>query len=91
MNQEQKINELFNILIQFEKISEPNSNVSEMTYKGYLDKLYVWYVGYGNLEIATYIEGLYKLGASAKHETVKRSVFNMISILNEELRKRNES
>ena len=86
MAKEQKINELFNILVQFEKISDPNSPTTEFTYKNYLDRLYTWYFRYGNQEIATYIEGLYKLGASAKHDSVRRVVFHMISVLNKEMR-----
>ena len=84
INKEKRINEIFNILIQFEKISDPNSNVTENTYRGYLDRMDIWYIGYGNQEIATCIEGLYKLGASARHESVRRSVFHMIDILNKE-------
>lgn len=84
MDKEKKIGELFNILIQFEKISEPNSNVNEYTYKGYLDKLYIWYRGYGNMEIANYIRGLQELGESADHDSVRRTVFHMISVLKKE-------
>lgn len=81
MEKEKRIGELFNILIQFEKISEPDSNVNEFTYKGYLDKLVIWYLGYGNLEIANYIKGLQELGKDADHDSVRRTVFHMISVL----------
>lgn len=82
MNIEQKINEIFNILVQFEKIEEKDSGVTENTYKSYLDRLYIWYLGYGNDEIAIGIKGLYDLGKKANHDSVKRIVFHMIDLLN---------
>ena len=86
MNKEQRINAIFNILVQFEKITDPYSSVNEQTYRGYLDRLHVWYLGYGNDEIAIGIKGLYDLGEHAKHESVKRTVFHMIDILSKEVR-----
>lgn len=86
MSKEQRINAIFNILVQFEKIFESNSSVTEETYRNYLDRLYIWYLGYGNEEIATCIEGLYNLGAKAKHDSVRRSVFHIIDLLNKEKR-----
>ena len=85
MDEEKTIGELFNILVQYEKISDPSSNVTERTYRSYLNRLYIWYIGYGIEEIATHIKGLYKLGSSAQHDSVKRSVFHMISILKKKL------
>ena len=40
---QQRINEIYNILFQFEKIDSPDSNVNKDTYIKYLDRLYVWY------------------------------------------------
>lgn len=85
MEKRQKINEVFNILIQFEKIDKED-NVSEDSYRNYLDRLYVWYLGYGNNEIAMNIKGLYDLGKMAKHESVKRVVFHIISLINKEVK-----
>ena len=85
MNKKQKIDKIFNILVQFEKIKDPVSNVTEETYKNYLNRLSVWYLGYGNEEIFCGIQGLYDLGASAEHETVKRMVFHLIDILDKEV------
>ena len=86
MNKEQRINELFNILVQFEKIHEIGSGVTEATYKHYLDRLYIWYLGYGNNEIAIGIKGLFNLGKDARHDSVKRIVFHMIDVINKEAR-----
>lgn len=86
VKKEQMINELFNILVQFEKIDEFDSGVTEETYKNYLDRLYVWHLGYGNNEIAFSIKGLFDLGRTAKHDSVKRVVFHMIDVVNKEER-----
>lgn len=77
----QKIDEIFNILIQYEKINEADSGVSIESYQGYLDRLYVWYVGEGNDTIYNYLRGLYMLGNKASHETVRRIVFDIIGTL----------
>ena len=79
MDLEKKIGEIYNILIQFEKIGE--NNVSEDTYRSYLDRLWVWYNGFGNVEIANSIKGLEALGQEADHDTVRRTVFHLISLL----------
>ena len=81
MDKEKQINEIFNILVQFEKIAQNNSGVTETTYRNYLDRLYIWFIGYGNSEIASGIKGLYDLGANASHSSVKRVVFHMIELI----------
>lgn len=86
VKKEQMIDELFNILIQFEKIDEFDSGVTEDTYRRYLDRLYIWYLGYGNNEVAFGIKGLFDLGKSAQHDSVKRVVFHMIDIVSKEER-----
>lgn len=85
MTKQQRINSIFNILVQFEKINVPFSGITEESYQNYLDRLNVWYIGYGNDDISYAIEGLYKLGAKAEHETVKRIVFHIIDILDKEV------
>lgn len=85
MTKEKKINCIFLILVQFEQLQENEDGVTEDSYKNYLDKLNVWYLGQGNEEIGYIIEGLKKLGKQATHDTVKRSVFHIISILDKEV------
>lgn len=85
MDKKHRIDSIYNILIQYEKIFEENSGVTEETYKSYLDRMYVWYLGYGNDSISTCIKGLFSLGLNANHDTVKRSVFHMIGILDREV------
>lgn len=85
MDKKQRIDKIFNILVQFEKIQDIGSGVTEETYQNYLDRLSVWYLGYGNEEVYCGLQGLYELGANAEHETVKRMVFHMIDILDKEV------
>ena len=85
MDKNKRIASIFKILVQFEKIGEPDSEVTEDSYKNYLDRLNVWYVGYGNDEITYGLEGLRRLGSKADHSTVRRAVFHIIDILNKEV------
>lgn len=80
MVKEQKINEIFNILVQYEKVG---IEINEEDYVSYLDRLYTWYSGY-NEEIAVGIKGLFKLKMEASHESVKRMVFHLISLIERE-------
>ncbi len=84
MNKEQRIDSIFNILIQYEHAIDSKFDVTEEMYQAYLDRMHVWYLGYGNMVVATCIKGLHELGLTATHETVKRNVFHMIDILEKE-------
>lgn len=85
MTKEKKINCIFLILVQFEQLQKNEDGITEDSYKNYLDRLNVWYLGQGNEEIGYIIEGLKKLGKQTTHDTVKRSVFHIISILDKEV------
>lgn len=82
MTKEKRIHDIFEILNQYEMMQDKVSTVTEESYKNYLDRLYIWYLGYGNEEIYMAIKGLYTLGKEAKHGQVKRIVFYIIDILN---------
>ena len=85
MTKKERIDGIFNILVQFEKIGEAEGQVTSETYSNYLDRLTVWYMGYGNDEIVYGIKGLHELGAEANHDTVRRMVFHLIDILDKEV------
>lgn len=85
MTKKERIDRIYEILIQFEKLQCKESNVTELSYKNYIDRLVTWYIGYGNEEIEYALKGLYKLGAQAEHDTVRRMVFHIIGILDEEV------
>lgn len=80
MNKKQRIDEIFNILIQYEKIG---NEIMEEDYISYLDRLYTWYSGYDN-NIATGIKGLLKLGVNISHNSVRRMIFHLISLVEKE-------
>ena len=85
MTKKERIDRIYEILMQFEKLQCKESNVTELSYKNYIDRLVTWYIGYGNEEIEYALKGLYKLGAQAEHDTVRRMVFHIIGILDEEV------
>ena len=76
-----RIRAIYRILLQYESIGVEGSNTTFQSYLNYLDRLYTRFVGYGNEEIYTSIRGLYNLGDKANHDMVKRTVFNIINIL----------
>lgn len=84
MTKLKRIGAIFNILVQYEKIGV-DPEVTEETYLRYLERMYVWYVGYGNDEIIIALKGLMKLGLEANHYMVKTTVFHIIEILNGEV------
>ena len=85
MDKRERIDRIYEILVQFEKLQNNESNVTEESYRGYIDRLVIWYIGYGNEEIEYALKGLYKLGAQASHKTVRRIVFHIINILDKEV------
>lgn len=72
---------IYKILLLYEDVMADGSDVHEADYMKYLDRLYVRYLGYGEREIYDTIKGLYTLGASASHATVKSNVFHMIDLV----------
>ena len=81
----QRIDSIFYILVQFEQMIDCLNGVTENTYRNYLDRINVWYLGRGNEEIGYAIEGLKKMGKNANHDTVRRIVFHIIDILDKEV------
>lgn len=85
MFKKERIDRIYEILIQFEKLKKGDTNITETSYKNYIDRLVTWYIGYGNEEIEYSLKGLYKLGSNAEHATVRRIVFHIIGILDKEV------
>lgn len=83
VNQDMVIGKLFSVLCQFEKIGDTTSDVTIQSWRNYLDRLYVWFLGYGKPEICVAIKGLQRAGKELKLDTVRRVVFDMISIIKE--------
>lgn len=77
------IGKLFYILCQFEKIGDTTSEVTLQSWRNYLDRLYIWFLGYGNQDVCVALKGLQRAGKELKLDTVRRVVFDMISIIKE--------
>lgn len=84
VTKKQRIDSIFYILVQFEQMFESETDVTEESYRNYLDRVNVWYLGRGDEEVYYAIEGLKKLGKDAEHDTVRRIVFHIISLINKE-------
>lgn len=85
MSKKEKIDRIYEILIQFEELKDKKPNITEFTYKSYINRLVTFYIGYGNEEIEYCLKGLHKLGANAEHDTVRQIVFHIIRILEKEV------
>ena len=85
MLKKEKIDRIYEILIQFEKLQNQETNVTEVSYRSYINRLITWYIGYGNEEIEYCLKGLHKLGDKADHDTVRQIVFFFFFILDKEV------
>lgn len=83
MTKSQMIDSIFNILVQYEKVYDNNSKVQLIDYLNYIDRLYTFFNGY-NSEITIMLKGIYNLKEQNEHDSVKRAVFHMISLLQKE-------
>lgn len=81
---QQRIDEIYRILVLFEKINDKRSKVTKDSYIRYLDRLYVIYRGYGDSRIYEPIKGLRDIGVDIDHDIVKSVVFDMIHIFEKE-------
>lgn len=78
------ITAIYKILLLYEDMGKPNSNVTEDDYRRYLDRLYIRFTGLENEEVTSSIRGLYFLGTEADHASVKSMVFHLIDVLEKE-------
>lgn len=81
MDKRKRIDSIYKVLALFDSMSEPESDVTPDGYINYLERIYVWYMGYGNDDISTALAGLKRLGIEATKHEVKGTVFHIISIL----------
>lgn len=77
-----RINSIYKIYALRKSLEDNTSDVTWEGYQKYLERLYVWFLGYGNEEIYSSILGL-KKAKDTEVETVKTIVFHMIHILEE--------
>ena len=76
----ERIAGIYKILLLYEDCLNAQSDVSEMEYIAYLNRLPIRYVGI-NKEIAETIDGLREYGIEIEHDRLKQVVFHMIDLL----------
>lgn len=80
-NIKKRIDSVYKIFALRLSLEDENSDVTWDGYRKYLERLYVWFLGYGNEEIYSSILGLKKAYKETSLETVKTIVFHIIHIL----------
>lgn len=81
MDKVKEINSIYKILALYEDINKEGINITLESYLNYIDRLYVKWLGIGNMEIYETLKGLWLLGDKAGHRRVKSMVFHMISVI----------
>ena len=81
MGKNDKTAPLYKILLLYEDVFEPTSNVAENDYLTYLDRISTYYLGSAQMEIYRYIRGLRSAGVNLDKSTVKTIVFHMCGLV----------
>lgn len=72
---------LYKILLLYEDVLEPTSNVTEDDYLTYLDRISAYYLGAAKMDIYRYIRGLRSAGVNLEQSTVKSIVFHICGLV----------
>ena len=72
---------LYKILLLYEDVLEPTSNVTEDDYLTYLDRISAYYLGAAKMDIHRYIRGLRSAGVNLEKSTVKSIVFHICGLV----------
>ena len=72
---------LYKILLLYEDVLEPTSNVTEDDYLTYLDRISADYLGAAKMDIYRYIRGLRSAGVNLEKSTVKSIVFHICGLV----------
>ena len=81
MGKNDKTAPLYKILLLYEDVLEPASNVTEDDYLTYLDRIAMYYLGSAQMEIYRYIRGLRSAGVNLDKSTVKTIVFHICGLV----------
>ena len=84
MGKTELISAIYKILLLFEDVADVNNEITEEDYLKYLDRLYIRFSGKSNEEIVDMIRGLYTIGTTLSHESVRSAVFYMINLIEKE-------
>lgn len=80
-NNKRRIDSIYKIFALRKSLEDEDSVVTVEGYLKYLERLYIWFLGYGNEEVYSSILGLKKMGTQANVTTVKNVVLHMINLL----------
>ena len=72
---------LYKILLLYEDVLEPTSNVTEDDYLTYLDRISAYYLGAPRMDVYRYIRGLRSAGTNLEQSTVKSIVFHISALV----------
>lgn len=84
MSKNKTVDSIYKILPLFESMIQENSEESKERYLGYLSRICVRFLGRDGSEMYEILKGLEKLGPEANQKQVRRVVFHMINILENE-------
>lgn len=80
-NLKRRIDSVYKIFALRLSLENKDNDVTWAGYKKYIERLYVWFLGYGNEEIYSSLLGLKKAYKETSLDTVKAVVFHIIHIL----------
>ena len=72
---------LYKILLLYEDVLEPTSNVTEDDYLTYLDRISAYYLGASQMDVYRYIRGLRSAGINLEQSIVKSIVFHICGLV----------
>lgn len=72
---------LYKVLLLYEDVLEPTSNVTVDDYLMYLDRIGMYYLGASQVDIYRYIRGLRCAGMNIDKSTVKSIVFHLCGVV----------
>ena len=81
MEKKELIAQVYKILLLCEDVIDDSSSIQEKDYLGYLNRIYVYWLGANRDDIFNIVKGLYTLGINATHDIVKQMVFHIIDII----------
>jgi hypothetical protein len=81
MKKKELISQIFKILLLYEDAIAQQDGMTKENYIGYLDRLYVFWLGVGYSDIYNILKGLKTLELNAEHKVVKSLVFHIINLI----------
>lgn len=81
MTRAKEIYNLYSILLLFEELGKPETEVNLDNYLKYLERLHFTYEAINQVEISAILQGLHNGRDRLSHDTVRSIVFHMIDLI----------